>query len=197
MWQKHIDSVANKLCKATYLMRNLAGNVSESTLRTAYFSLVQCQLQYCVTIWGHSSGVHRLFGLQRRIIRIMAGIGYRDDCRKHFTMLNILTLPCLYIYKCIEYVLNNMNEFKKLKFFHRYDTRTSDICLNVLRLSRTRYGLNYHCIKFYNCLPHEFRKQDPKVVNSAIKNYLISRAFYSLEEYYSSNFNELSCTNRK
>jgi hypothetical protein len=105
---------------------NLSGAVSSPTLRTAYY------LEYCFIIWGHTSSSVRLFRLQKKVIRIMANIGFREDCKLSFNSLKILTFPSLYIYKCLECIIKNINVYNPLNFHHNYDTRGNDICVNVL-----------------------------------------------------------------
>jgi hypothetical protein len=170
--KKHIDYLASKICKNIFLLRNLSNCVSQKTLRSAYFALIQSQLQYCITLWGHSPASIRLFKLQRRAIRIMANTGYRTDCRLYFNKLKILTLPCLYILRCLQYIKNNPDQYKKLKSFHDYSTRKSDYSFDVFRLNRSRHGLNFYSIKFYNVLPHVFRKMSPDLFKMKIEKYL-------------------------
>lgn len=92
-WQKHTDTVVNKVCKATYLVRHLANNATCSSQHYVQHTLHRCK--YCIMLWGHCSGAHRLFGLQSSIVSITAGALYREDCRQHIIQLNILTLACL------------------------------------------------------------------------------------------------------
>jgi hypothetical protein len=188
LWHKHIDYLASKICKNIFLLRNLSNCVSQKTLRSAYFALIQSQLQYCITLWGHSPASIRLFKLQRRAIRIMANTGYRTDCRLYFNKLKILTLPCLYILRCLQYIKNNPDQYKKLKSFHDYSTRKSDYSFDVFRLNRSRHGLNFYSIKFYNVLPHVFRKMSPDLFKMKIEKYLLAKSFYSVEEYLNDNF---------
>jgi hypothetical protein len=81
-WNRHGDYIASKVCRNIYLLRNMSNGLSTHCLRIAYYSLINCHLEYCVLVWGHSSSRHRLFQLQRRSVRIIANIGYRDDCRQ-------------------------------------------------------------------------------------------------------------------
>jgi hypothetical protein len=192
LWHKHIDYLASKICKNIFLLRNLSNCVSQKTLRSAYFALIQSQLQYCITLWGHSPASIRLFKLQRRAIRIMANTGYRTDCRLYFNKLKILTLPCLYILRCLQYIKNNPDQYKKLKSFHNYSTRKSDYSFDVFRLNRSRHGLNFYSIKFYNVLPHVFRKMSPDLFKMKIEKYLLAKSFYSVEEYLNDNFSDVS-----
>lgn len=190
-WQQHIDSIADKLCRNIYLMRNLANSLSRKILRTAFFALIQTHLEYCVTLWGHTGSAQRLFGLQRRAMRILAGVGCQDDCKSYFCTFNILTFPCLFIFRCLTFVSNNINNFRALNSFHNYNTRSNLMCLNNLRLNRSRHGTNYYCIKFYNVLPHNLRNIPSKLFIGIIKQYLLRKSFYSIEEFLNNDFSDI------
>jgi hypothetical protein len=96
-WHNHSDSLADELTKNIYLLRNLFNYVSPQTMKTAYFALVQSHIDYCIILRGHSGASQRLFRLQRRVIRFIANLSYREDCRSHFKKLKVLTLPRLYM----------------------------------------------------------------------------------------------------
>jgi hypothetical protein len=104
-WHKHSDGLADKLTKNIYLLRNLSNYVSPQTMKTAYFALVQSHIDYCIILWGHSGASQRLFRLQRRAIRFIANLSYREECRNHFKKLKVLTLPSLYIYRYLQYTV--------------------------------------------------------------------------------------------
>lgn len=79
LWDKHIDTVASKLCRNIYLLRYLASSLSQTALISAYYSLVNSHLSYTILSWGHSPGSSRLFRLQRRAVRILEGLGDRKS----------------------------------------------------------------------------------------------------------------------
>ena len=54
---------------------------------TAYFSLIESHMSYGLLGWGHAPQAKRIFALQRRVIRIISGAGYRDDIRHTFAEL--------------------------------------------------------------------------------------------------------------
>jgi hypothetical protein len=186
-WNRHGDYITSKVCRNIYLLRNMSNGLSAHCLRIAYYSLINCHLEYCILVWGHSSSRHRLFQLQRRSVRIIANIGYRDDCRQKFIDLKILTLPCLYIYRSVEYILNNFELYPKLNYYHRYNTRTVDASYKPLRLSKSRDAVNYYCIKFYNKLPNSIKKERVEVVLRVTGDCLLRGAFYSFEEFLSAD----------
>nr|CAI5847843.1 unnamed protein product [Callosobruchus analis] len=71
-WGPHTAKVAKKVTSGIYALRALSSCVSLHILRTAYFALIHTHISYAILAWGHSSGAHRLFALQRKAIRILA-----------------------------------------------------------------------------------------------------------------------------
>jgi hypothetical protein len=140
----------------------------------------------------HLRGIDCL-GLQRRAIRIIAKLGYKDHCHEYFQKLNILTLPCLYIYKCLEHIIKNLDSYPTLGAFHDYHTRAEAISFKTIRLSKSKDGINYFCIKFFNKLPVKITKTiNEKMLLSKIKSYLIEKQFYSFEEFLENKFTDFT-----
>jgi hypothetical protein len=81
--------------KNLYLLRSLSDVLSQQYLKIAYYALIHSHLQYAILAWGHSLSRYGLFSLQKRAIRIIATLGYKEDCHEYFQKLNILTLACL------------------------------------------------------------------------------------------------------
>nr|CAI5863722.1 unnamed protein product [Callosobruchus analis] len=116
----------------------------------------------------------QVFRLQRRCIRVMSGLGWRDCCRNKFTELGLLTLPSLYILNCLKYIKANLHRFTYHSDIHDYPTRNCrDVLSGFHRLSRTRRGTDYHCVKFFNVLPENVRALPDELFYAKIKNYLL------------------------
>jgi len=49
-------------------------------------------MSYGIMFWGNSSHSSVIFKMQKRVIRIKMGYGYRESCRELFKGLKILTL---------------------------------------------------------------------------------------------------------
>lgn len=191
-WGTHINAVAGSICKSTYCLRNLQKSVSSNVLKIVYFSFIHSYLSYAILVWGHAPQAERLFSLQRRAVRIIGGIGYREDCREQFRKLKILTLPCLYILQCLIHIHTNIEDYSSHAEIHNYDTRSkANIYCDLTRLSRSRHCKNYYAIRFFNTLPLEFRSLPSNIFQNSLKRYLIAKAFYSLNEYFYNNFDDL------
>lgn len=191
-WERHIIYLSGKLSKIIFLVRNLVNKVSLATLKTAYYGFFQSTMSYAILNWGHSTHSSKIFGLQRKCIRTIAQIGYRECCREEFIRLEVLTLPCIYILECLLYMKQEQNIYMKHRDRHNHATRNRDLIVpNYLRLQRTRDGTNYYCIKLYNVLPEAIKNLEFSQFKLKIKKFLKNKAFYSIEEYLQNNFSDL------
>jgi hypothetical protein len=59
----------------------------------AYHALVHSNITYAILVWGHSTHLCKVFNQQRKCIRVLGGLAYRDACRDMFKTLKILTVP--------------------------------------------------------------------------------------------------------
>ena len=181
-----------KLSSKIYLIRGLTWMVSRSVLLTAYHGCFGSNMSYGVLNWGHSGHTRKIFGLQRRCIRVIAGLGSRECCLHDFVDLGILTFPCVYILHCLTYLKQNFPLFTAYNLQHNYLTRNNiNIIPDFHRIARARRGTDYWCVRFLNVLPVAFREQNLCSFTSKLKKYFKAKAFYSLEEYLNNNFNDL------
>ena len=175
-----------------YLLRQLKERVPQETILSAYFALFQSILCYGIMVWGHSSIHHRLFSLQRRAVRVIANLKYRDYCQNAFRKLQILTFPSLFILQCLNYIKTNINTYRTHREVHLYNTRNNDnIYPEYVRLTRTQSDNRYLGIRFYNALPDYVKYLPPSKFKSKIKIFLTNRALYSIEEFWNCDFGKI------
>lgn len=79
-----IDNLCSKLAKATFAILNLKKEINIKGLITSYYSLAYSVMSYSISVWGLSVEANRVFVMQKRIIRIMFNLGYRESCRDIF-----------------------------------------------------------------------------------------------------------------
>jgi hypothetical protein len=65
--------------------------------------------------------------MQRRVIRIIRGYGYRDCCRELFKELKILTLSSQYILSMLLFIVNNRDYFVSNNVYHNINARQKKI----------------------------------------------------------------------
>ena len=136
------------------MLRRLVGTVSFEVARTAYFALIHSVMDYGIIAWGGTPPSNYVFGLQRKCVRILARLSYREDCRLAFKSLNILTLPSMFILRCLLYIHKNNELYKTHADVHDYFTRN---CMNFrvdyCRLSRTQKSYYYIGKLLHNVTP--------------------------------------------
>lgn len=190
-WEAHVNHVAKSLSTNIFVIRNLVGIVAKPVLKTVYHALIQSKLNYAILAWGHAPSASRIFSLQRRAVRLIDGLGYREDCKKTFIELKILTFPCLFILECLMYVKNNSERYLMHNNVHNYETRNnSSIYLEYHRVYRSRTSISYFGPKFFNLLPSHIKNLQPKIFKNKTKEYLLNKCFYSLNEYCDNNFSD-------
>lgn len=200
-WNIHIDNICRKLSSRTFVIRNLSGTVSTSTLRSAYFALCHSIMSYAVIVWGDAADFDRVFSIQRRIIRIIACLGYTDDCKNAFIEFGILTLPSLYILECLTYIKTNLSNYPTYFNQHDHNTRTKhNIITPYYRLSKSQNGPNYLAIQMFNKLPSNIKNiENLNIFRNIIKSFLIGKAFYHYKEFLECDIPPLNipsvCTN--
>jgi len=99
-WISHVQSLAHKLSKVSFMIKSSKGILSPYMIRNVYFTKFQALLGFGILLWGERIGNElntRLFRIQKRVIRSVVGVSSRTSCRKLFKELNILILASLYI----------------------------------------------------------------------------------------------------
>jgi len=64
--------------------------------------------------------------LQERTVRIIAGVKSKNSCRNLFMRLEVLSLPCEYIFTLMSVDVNNQELFQTNSAVHSVNTRNRD-----------------------------------------------------------------------
>lgn len=185
LWDVHIKHVCEKLNKAFFAILQIRDSLDQTGLLNTYYALAYSHISYNIICWGSARDRDRVFICQKRIIRLIFKLNYNESCRDTFINKNILTTPCIFIYKCLTYVKKNMDLFVKRNQYHSYDTRNGEL-LSVPKHRTTNYehSPKYNCIILYNSLPLELRNITNFIrYKRAVKELLVKGGFYSMNEY--------------
>jgi hypothetical protein len=118
---------------------------------------------------GNSSYSSVIFKMQKRVIRIIMGHGYRESCRVLFKELKILTLLSQYIYSLLLFVFNNRDYFVSNSVYHNINTRQkNDLHLPQVSLAMYRKGVYYSGINIFNGLPKAIRTSAASLKSSKL-----------------------------
>ena len=93
-WPDHILMIKNKVCKLVAIINSLKWKLPTGILRNLYNSFVLPYLTYCTTVWAgvSSNRLKRIFLLQKRLVRIIAGVHYLAHSSPLFKSLNLLSI---------------------------------------------------------------------------------------------------------
>lgn len=182
-WNQHITKVCVKLSRVLYLLRKLKLYITQRFLLTIYHALFQSHVAYGIVLWGHSSATRDVLLLQKRALRIITSAGIRDHCRPIFKELGVLTVFSLYVLNALTLLKENINDFNIGGDHHRHVTRHAhDLDIPRCRLSLTQKGFPVYAIKVYNSLPDRVRNLDAAAFKAVMKDCLVDRPLYSLDE---------------
>ena len=190
-WNPHIEALLPKLSSHCFLMRNIRSTVSQEILRLTYFGLVQSSITYGLIHWGQASDAVQVFRAQKKIIRVMAGVKPLTPCKEYFRLLKCMTLPSLYIYSLIVFIIKNKtatSHRQQRREVHDHATRyRNELVLPYSRLTIGQNNPNYMGVKCWNKLQritHNFSNaSSDKQFKNKLKMFLIDKSYYSIEEF--------------
>ena len=128
-----------KLGSACFVMRRLYYILNTDSLKLVYFAHFHTVIKHGKIFWGYQHNVNKVFILPKRILTIMRGWGYRSSSRVWFKQLEILTVPCLYIYSLAVYVICSSCYLKLIFLYIQYTQGRKIIFIN--------HWLNLHWYK--------------------------------------------------
>jgi hypothetical protein len=136
--------------------------------------------------WGYHTDSMRVFRLQKKVVRIMAGVKSRVSCKPLFKTIQILTLPSQYILSLITFLAHNPEYFTFNSSVHNIDTRKRlQLHRPIANSTSFQRGVYYTSIKIFNKLPVCIANfvMDKKHFISVLKIFLIIQSFYSVNEF--------------
>ena len=123
--------------------------------------------------------------MQRKAVRILLSLNYREDVKNYFISLGFLAVSSLYIYHCLLHVKKNIHKYVNIFNIHTYNTRNNNnLFIEHLRLEKSRHATDYYGPYFFNKLPLQIRILPLNQFKNKIKIFFISKAFYSLNEFH-------------
>lgn len=185
-WHTQGERLCARLSSSIYLLNVLSNSVSLAMLKTVYFSSFHSHMAYGILAWGHASCRHNIFRLQRRAVRVVAGLSYREDCRQAFRDLGVLTCPSVFVLECLLYAHRIQGSFIAQSEIHSHSTRRGrEFRADFHRLTKTKDGPGYAALKLFNCLPVNIQQLPFNSFKSRLKSYLLAKAFYATDDFYS------------
>jgi hypothetical protein len=185
-WKTHIQYVIPKLSSAHFAMRTVTSVMKTETLKLVYFAYFHSIMSYGIIFWHNSTDSKKVFYIQKRIIRIMTGAKRRASCTELFKKFNILPPASEFLLSLLSFVVDNMEKFQTNSDIHSISTRHRyNLHVPNSNLNKYQKGVYYSGIKLFNNLPPNVinLSHNIKMFKRALKDYLLSHSFYSVEEF--------------
>jgi hypothetical protein len=130
-------------------MRRVTPLLKAETSKLVYFAYFHSIMSYGVIFWGNSTDSKRVFIIQKKIIRIMAGFKRIVSCRELLKKFNILPLASEFLLSLQSFVVDNMEKFQTNSDIHTINTRHKHDSISRaltsldIRKVHTMQGSNY------------------------------------------------------
>jgi hypothetical protein len=106
-------------------------------------------------------------------------------CRQLFKDLNLLPLPCMYIFKLVCYIKSHFGELDQNIAVHNHNTcQKLNHHVQFCRTNVSKNGVMNMGIRLYSKTPNEIREVGKvRQFKRVFRPYLVQHVFYSVEEY--------------
>ena len=166
----HANYLRSKISKSIGVLYKLNKFLPPFILAKLYSTLVFPYFLYCIEAWhsAYNNVTRPLFILQKKSIRAICNLDYRDHTNEHFKNLSILKLndlnkyqTLIYLYKSLNlpnfdpilnnYIINSSN-------IHDHDTRNKNtITPKCFNLKKSKFNIKHNGPKLYNELPTDLK----------------------------------------
>jgi IS1 family transposase len=179
----------SRLCVLVLFVRSMFHISNINTLKSIYFAYFHSIVQYGIIFWGNSSNSRKIFTLQKKIIRIMVGAHPRTSCRSLFKELEILPVPCQYIFSLMNFLVDNKDNFQTNSSIHSINTSNKHhLHRPIANLSCFQKSTFYPSIRIFNSLPCNIKNEKAQF-KAALSRYLNAHSFYSVDQLLMSTVN--------
>ena len=188
-WKDHVKLVANKIKRDIGIISKIRLFVNETILINLYYTLIYPFLNYGITALGntYSTALKPLLILQKRVLRLITFLEYREHTNPFFIKFNILKLQDLVSFNNALFVYNfstgNLpNTFESfvtlIKNQHNYQTRLaskSSFALPKLRTNYGKFNIRFAGAKVWNSIDENIKDvPSSSIFKSKLKKHLLN-----------------------
>ena len=126
-WKDHIAYISGKIARGIGIILKARKYLLKESLISLYYSFIYPYMIYCNHVWGLACKTHLdyLIKLQKRVIRIIAGVHPRTHTEPLFRKLNLLKCEDInkYLIGRLMFRIHN----NEMPIFHNFFTRNRDV----------------------------------------------------------------------
>jgi len=192
-WDEHVSKVVSKINAGIYALNKMSFYCNLNTLKTIYFAYIHSHISFGICLYGATkkSNMDKILKQQKRAVRIMLNLKHDESAKHHFANLKIFTVYGQYIFETI-LIAKQACESQKTELFkpiHPYNTRNkSELASSQHRLKFFEKKPTYIGVKFLQYIPKKIKLvKNPVKFKKELKEHLISRAIYSMDDFFRSS----------
>ena len=93
-WSEHIKHICNKISKSIGIINKVKYMLDTKILTNLYYSFIYPYITYCNIVWGRAPKIYlsKIHVLQKRLVRIISQVGFRDHTQPLFKKQQILNI---------------------------------------------------------------------------------------------------------
>ena len=184
----HIKKISNKLSSALFCLRRCKNILTDSTLKTVYFSTFHCHLIYALLAWGsaNKTALDPIIKKQKCAIRIVSRAAYNAHTEPLFKKHEILRFEDLHISSVIQFMHSYMFDRLPPSFNGTWVLNSLRNNTNAGLRTATELYVPWHRLNFSARLPlHFFPKIWNEVNDKKLKNTMNVKTFKeNLKKYF-------------
>lgn len=83
-WKFHVRNRCKKLNTACYALRTVVRFLNYEAAVVVYYSNFISMLRYGIVFWGNASNLEQPFVIQKKALRVILNLSFRQSCRGFF-----------------------------------------------------------------------------------------------------------------
>jgi hypothetical protein len=157
------------------MIRSLRDTTIPLVIKSIHFAHIYSHLKYGLIFGGGDSKSKTIFKLQKRVIRIISGLGRLSSCRQLFKDLDLLPLPCRYIFELVCYNKSHFGELEQNGVVHNHNTSQKlNLHVQFCRTNILKNGVMNRGIGLCNRIPNQIREVGKmRQFKRALRSYLV------------------------
>lgn len=184
-WADQIRNLVKKLSSGVYVVKRMKWIGGIESAKAAYHAVIESHIRYGLIAWGGTSegNLNKILVLQKKAIRAITNLGFRDCCREAFKSLKLLTVTALYIHAVVVYT--DQLDLPRNEHFHSYQTRgANDYNLPAHHTTKFTRKPSYIGRKIINTLPQDLKNLRGTQLKKQLQDWLLERPVYSIKEFF-------------
>jgi hypothetical protein len=125
--------------------------------------------------------------MQKRVLRIISGLGKQESCRQIFKDYRILTVTSLYIFEVLCYIKKYKADLVQNINIHSYNTIINqDFHVQFCRTALLKKSVVNMGIELYSKVPNRIKNSESFLVfKKDLISFLLEHSFYTINEFVS------------